>query len=788
MQLTITPYDSPNISTRHLSNSKKQSKMPFFSLNRSPPKSSSATKARLPKQVHTSSTVSESYPDTDELTLDGMTLSGMTCGDNTVSTVNLDSVIRRSVNLGGDHYSPEISVRKSSSSTTSSSYQHHNSHGFEPLITDDIDERIQAYRHAVSSYREQQQDHPVEQVRSNNKKKNASSSKDKKPSSTQSKTAVCTDDFFNDEYTLPGVSIAGDSYAEKRSRAKYHEPRARAVFRPVIDSSKRSKAAAATIEPTISSRVKGAKVQNTLNTMRASPETTTARPKNKTASKPPTYIAPRIEASRTTDSSEKENGSSRRGIHKTRSMSSFESGRTSSTTTTKNMHNKKDLPPTLVELPPSTIAMTISPTTTSQRRPSSSMEMLEPSSLSSKRQQRRPSLTKSKPEPLSGSRKQIQSTGLPNPYGGFPDDEGLYDDPPLLPLDDTLCSSSSDSTGKKDDDNTSLSLDLDIMVNQSDKDLMENPGVSGALLLTSEGLKEHDKLMSGSMSPKAMDSASLHGAQYNSWSKSIEQAKGRFKGKSAAAPATPSPVKGTPSKVSPVATATTKSLSPTSQASASPGTKSVAPPSAASDKKACAPAKSTNNKVEKKKRRGLRAFLFGSKKPPATISPFAQDLLEQERRDEEQHRLKEQEEKKELERIESKRRAYLEVARQKEAAAFQLPDSLGSLSNPGEASVPSPPLAVIEESDDDCSLPFDAKPLPTSETVAPPLKASPSMGSSVCSSALPPCIVCRSGERTHIATPCMHFAFCGSCADKLQAKGTCSVCSRANVMFAQVSV
>ena len=594
MQLTITPYDSLNISTRHQGNtgSKKQpSKMPFFSLNRSsPPKSSPlATKAArpLPKQVHTSSTVSESYPDTDELTLDGMTLSGMTFGDNTVSTVNLDSVIRRSVNLGAEHYSPEISVRKSSSNSTTTSssyYQQGHSHGFAPLITDDIDERIQAYRHAVSSYREQQQDTPAgaaaEPDRSKNKKKqqaSASSSKDKKAQSKNSKstTAIGTDDFFNDEYTLPGVSIAGDSYAEKRSRAKYHEPRARAVFRPVVDSSKRSKAAAATIAPTISSRVKGAKVQNTLNSLRASPEVTVSVPRQKTKSTttPPTYIAPRIETSRTADSSEKENGSDQfRGIHKTRSMSSFESGRTSSTMTTKNRHNAKKAlpPPTLVELPPSSIAMTISPTTTKSQR-SSSLEKLEPppsSSSSRSRQQRRPSLTKSKPEPLTGSRKQIHSTGLPDPYGNFPDDEGLYDDPPLLPLDDTLCSSSSDDTGKKDEEeSTNLSLDLDIMVNQSDKDLMESQGVSGALLLTSEGLKEHDKLMSGSMSPKAMDTASLHGAQYNSWSKSIEQAKGRFKSKPAATPATPSPVKGTPSKVSPTATATTKSSSPTNTSS-----------------------------------------------------------------------------------------------------------------------------------------------------------------------------------------------------------------------------
>lgn len=55
--------------------------------------------------------------------------------------------------------------------------------------------------------------------------------------------------------------------------------------------------------------------------------------------------------------------------------------------------------------------------------------------------------------------------------------------------------------------------------------------------------------------------------------------------------------------------------------------------------------------------------------------------------------------------------------------------------------------------------------------------------------ALPACVVCKQGMRTHIATPCMHFAYCKECASRLARQGKgCYVCSRPDVSFASVSV
>lgn len=53
---------------------------------------------------------------------------------------------------------------------------------------------------------------------------------------------------------------------------------------------------------------------------------------------------------------------------------------------------------------------------------------------------------------------------------------------------------------------------------------------------------------------------------------------------------------------------------------------------------------------------------------------------------------------------------------------------------------------------------------------------------------LTPCIVCDAAERSHIAMPCMHFYFCNSCADKMNATEdtVCPVCSSKNVTFTRV--
>lgn len=71
-------------------------------------------------------------------------------------------------------------------------------------------------------------------------------------------------------------------------------------------------------------------------------------------------------------------------------------------------------------------------------------------------------------------------------------------------------------------------------------------------------------------------------------------------------------------------------------------------------------------------------------------------------------------------------------------------------------------------------------------TVTPPTPTSASS-----SSLLPPCVVCQRAERTHIATPCMHFSFCASCAIRMgdqQGPCHCPVCNEPHVTFAAVSV
>jgi Zinc finger, C3HC4 type (RING finger) len=54
---------------------------------------------------------------------------------------------------------------------------------------------------------------------------------------------------------------------------------------------------------------------------------------------------------------------------------------------------------------------------------------------------------------------------------------------------------------------------------------------------------------------------------------------------------------------------------------------------------------------------------------------------------------------------------------------------------------------------------------------------------------LPRCVVCNGRDRTHIAIPCMHFAYCRDCAMGLAKKGQgCVLCSIEHVTFAAVSV
>jgi len=55
------------------------------------------------------------------------------------------------------------------------------------------------------------------------------------------------------------------------------------------------------------------------------------------------------------------------------------------------------------------------------------------------------------------------------------------------------------------------------------------------------------------------------------------------------------------------------------------------------------------------------------------------------------------------------------------------------------------------------------------------------------------CVICRKGDRTHLAVPCMHFSFCADCVSELEKKndasGTamrCLVCNEEVKTFSKV--
>ncbi len=52
------------------------------------------------------------------------------------------------------------------------------------------------------------------------------------------------------------------------------------------------------------------------------------------------------------------------------------------------------------------------------------------------------------------------------------------------------------------------------------------------------------------------------------------------------------------------------------------------------------------------------------------------------------------------------------------------------------------------------------------------------------------CVLCKTGERTHLAVPCMHFSFCSRCVSELEKNATsgmvCSVCNEKVTKFSKV--
>ena len=81
-----------------------------------------------------------------------------------------------------------------------------------------------------------------------------------------------------------------------------------------------------------------------------------------------------------------------------------------------------------------------------------------------------------------------------------------------------------------------------------------------------------------------------------------------------------------------------------------------------------------------------------------------------------------------------------------------------------------------------CPLPKPLLPASPSEEISATSTITSSMSS------LPPCVVCRVGQRTHVALPCMHYSFCSACVERLQLRKStsCPVCKQKSVKFALI--
>ena len=148
-------------------------------------------------------------------------------------------------------------------------------------------------------------------------------------------------------------------------------------------------------------------------------------------------------------------------------------------------------------------------------------------------------------------------------------------------------------------------------------------------------------------------------------------------------------------------------------------------------------------------------------------------LLERERRAAaEAKRKQEYKEHQEHDRIERKRREYLKAQRVRERD-----QPLGMSTAQRDSVFVS--LELVEEDQRNRS--------PTKKKTANQTHSTAS-SSAAAGPVVPVCAVCKEGERTHIATPCMHLAFCEACAKRLRREHkACTICSRNDVEFHAVS-
>lgn len=316
---------------------------------------------------------------------------------------------------------------------------------------------------------------------------------------------------------------------------------------------------------------------------------------------------------------------------------------------------------------------------------------------------------------------------------------------------------------KDEEDDSSTDSSLDLQVNKSDSDLMKNSSDSGVLRLTAEGLKSHEQISLHQSMTKQPDD------KFEQWKrKKQKQTWLRERHNERREKLTDQSIRQR------------QSLETGRNEEASkPGAKfrfrekedtagfSLAPLNAMEHL-------NLHMRVEPQPKPKALA-LFDRIRKKRDVSATAQSILQKERQAAvEAQKQKQMKEFREKERIERKRRVYLEQQRAMEAdvshrGVFQASLKDGKPATTGNSSY----IASLE-------LVRSSSPRPGSQ--------SPAM--STTTSNLPPCVVCKSSERTHIAMPCLHFSFCQACVAKVavKSKNSCPVCFALNVTYAAVSV
>jgi Zinc finger, C3HC4 type (RING finger) len=189
--------------------------------------------------------------------------------------------------------------------------------------------------------------------------------------------------------------------------------------------------------------------------------------------------------------------------------------------------------------------------------------------------------------------------------------------------------------------------------------------------------------------------------------------------------------------------------------------------------------KAAKGKSHRAKREGYKWWTFPRiRRERSSVTAVA--LLERERLAAKEAETKKRFlEQQELIRIEQKRRDYLKLqrARERDQPRNLSPEQRESIFVSMELVEQDSKIQGSKDSRKKDGTTFTQSTAPTTST------------SKTCGVTLPACVVCREENRTHIATPCMHFSYCERCARRLSMSGRiCFVCSRPDVTFSKVSV